>query len=102
MTEQFADLIEGGVLAEKVRRKGMAEQVCSLPDGIDASAYQRPPDDRRNCDRMSKTAERRSVPEKRPGGNYTAAGRSAGTTRWPHRHPPVVADEPSVHPCTES
>ena len=101
MAEHFADLVEGSPLPEQICRQGVAEQVRSFPNRIDASAYQRPPDDRGNCDGVCETTKRELDVEGKPCGRYSAAGRSAGRARWPHRRRPAAATVPSVHPCTE-
>jgi hypothetical protein len=44
----------------------VAEQVRSFPGGIDASAYQRAPDDRGNCVVVLKTTKGRSAPKENP------------------------------------
>jgi hypothetical protein len=45
MAEQFADLVEGGVLPEQVGGQRVTEQMRSLPSRIDPSIDQRPPHD---------------------------------------------------------
>ena len=72
MTEQLADLIEGDLLPEQVRGQRVAEQVCSFPNRIDASTYQRSPHNRRNCDGVCKTTYRSPM----------AKENSATSTAW--------------------
>lgn len=75
MTEQFADLVEGSSLPEQVCSQGMAEQMRSLPSRIDASVYQRPPDDCGNGDGVRESTNRSFMSKENPAAD---TGRPAG------------------------
>jgi len=61
MAEQFADLVEGNFLPEQVGGQRVAEQMRSLARRIDASVYQRPPNDGGDGDGVCKTTHRSSM-----------------------------------------
>ncbi len=100
MAEQFADLVEGNALPEQVGGQRVTEQMRSFPSRIDASAYQRSPDDCGNGDGVREATNGSINVEGKPCDRYSAAGRSADRARWPHRRRPATATVPNVRPCT--
>jgi Phage integrase family len=64
MAEQFADLIEGDFLPKQVGGQRVAEQMRSLARRIDASVYQRAPNDGGDGDGVCKTTHRSSMSKK--------------------------------------
>jgi hypothetical protein len=55
MAEQFAYLVEGNFLLEQVGGQRVAEQMRSFARRVDASVYQRPPNDAGDGDGVCKT-----------------------------------------------
>ena len=61
MAEQFADLIERSSFSKQIGGQCVAEEMGAFADRIDASADQRPPDDRGDCDGVRETTNGRPM-----------------------------------------
>jgi hypothetical protein len=75
MPEQFADLVQRSALPKQVGGQCVAKKMGAFAHRIDASADQRPPDNRGNCNRVCKTTNGSPMSKEN-----TAAG-AARTTR---------------------
>jgi hypothetical protein len=64
MTEQFPDLVKRCAFSKQIGCQCVAEEMGAFAGRIDASADQRPSDDRGDCDGISETAKRSSMSEK--------------------------------------
>jgi hypothetical protein len=64
MAEQFADLVERSAFPKQIGCQCVAEEMGAFAGRVDASANQRPPDDRGDCDGVRETTNRSSMSEK--------------------------------------